>query len=128
MQRVSDTGRCSKRQLSRFICKFTVNSSPITSPHVFAVGATTVVAQAQDAVGNLSTSTCSFTVTVNDVQPPTVTCTSNKTVNVDAGVCTYTHSGTAWNATGSDNCTTVNFAYSLSGVTTGTGTSLNGQV
>ncbi|HEU5164683.1 MAG TPA: CHRD domain-containing protein [Chitinophagaceae bacterium] len=47
----------------------TVTVQP-TSGSFFAVGTTTVNARATDASGN--TSTCSFTVTVNDVEPPVI--------------------------------------------------------
>jgi gliding motility-associated-like protein len=50
----------------------------------------------------------------------------NQTVETDANECTYTHSGTAWDASASDNCGNTSVAYTLSGVTTGEGTSLSG--
>src|ERR1043165_7802119 len=100
----------------------TTGTGTTLSGRVFNKGVTTVTWTATD--GHSNTSNCSFTVTVNDNQNPSITCTTNKAVNSDAGVCTYTHSGTTWDATGSDNCSVINFAYSLSGVTTGTGTSL----
>ena len=44
---------------------------------------------------------CSFTVTVNDNQPPTISCPSNIVVSTDPGQCTATVSYTVTN---SDNC------------------------
>src|SRR5207249_2489139 len=48
-----------------------ISSSP-SSGFAFPVGATTVTSTARDSSGNAST--CSFTVTVNDTQPPQITC------------------------------------------------------
>ena len=45
----------------------------------FAVGTTTVSFRATDASNN--SATCSFTVTVNDIQAPTITCPANITAN-----------------------------------------------
>src|SRR5262249_43055103 len=44
----------------------------------FPVGTTTVTVTAADASGN--TNFCTFTVTVNDTQPPVITCPGNITV------------------------------------------------
>lgn len=59
------------------------------APTSFPKGDTTVTWTADDSCGN--TSTCSVTVTVNDTNPPVLTCTDVK-VNVDAGACTYASS------------------------------------
>ena len=57
-----------------------------------------------DASGN--TATCSFDVTVNDTQNPTITCVTDQTRNTNNGVCTYTVVGTEFNPTAfADNCT-----------------------
>ncbi|MEG4110219.1 HYR domain-containing protein, partial [Microcoleus sp. S13_C5] len=50
----------------------------------FNVGTTTVTATATNAVGS---SSCSFTVTVRDIQAPTISCPAPVIVNNDAGVC-----------------------------------------
>ncbi|MCC7465987.1 MAG: HYR domain-containing protein, partial [Saprospiraceae bacterium] len=55
--------------------------------------------------------------TMVDTIPPTLTCTTNKQVSCDTNQCSYTHSGIAWNAIGSDNCSGVTFTYFLSGAT-----------
>ncbi|MDX2360737.1 MAG: HYR domain-containing protein [Crocinitomicaceae bacterium] len=93
----------------------------------FNLGITTVTWTVTDGSGN--TVTCSFLVTVLDDQSPSIlSCGATGTQNVssDLGVCTYTYSGTAWDATASDNCSVASVAYSLSGATTGSGTSLDG--
>src|SRR5258706_7762727 len=65
---------------------------------------TTVVCTATDASGN--SSNCSFTVTVNDTEPPTITCPANVTISADIGSCDATGVKTAAGtplSTG-DNC------------------------
>jgi hypothetical protein len=73
---VSATDNCSS---------LTVVSSP-PSGSVFQKGTTTVTATATDAVGNMAS--CTFTVTVNDTQPPVITCPANITQVTDPGKCT----------------------------------------
>ncbi|MBI5857334.1 MAG: HYR domain-containing protein [Sphingobacteriales bacterium] len=76
----------------------TVTSSP-ASGSFFPVGTTTVTANS--SVGGAS---CSFTVTVNDTQPPTITCPSNIIVCGSQAV--------SYSATASDNCPGVTVSYS----------------
>ncbi|MBI3651458.1 MAG: HYR domain-containing protein [Acidobacteria bacterium] len=71
------------------------------SGSTFAKGVTTVNCTGSDAAGNPATP-CSFTVTVNDNQAPTLTCPANVTTSTDAGVCTAVV--TYANATAADNC------------------------
>jgi len=92
---------------------------------VFNIGTTTVSAQAVDA-SDLVSVPCTFDVVVSDPEAPVITCVGNQTVDTDAGFCSYTHSGIAWDATATDNCTVASITYVLSGATTGTGTTLNG--
>jgi|GEM_PF-2071340 len=92
----------------------------------FNLGETTVTWTVTDNAGN--TNTCSFTVTVEDNIAPEITCAPNQSVDVDADECSYTHSGTAWDAVATDNCSIATVNYELSGATTGTGTSLDGVV
>lgn len=70
-------------------CTTSITAAPVDPAHVsggtFLVGATTVVLQATDAAGNAST--CSFTITVVDDAPPTVTCPADLSVPADAGAC-----------------------------------------
>jgi hypothetical protein len=63
-----------------------VLTAGLTSGSNFPIGTTTVTYTAADAVGN--TSTCSFTVTVNDTANPTITCGPNVTATTGAGSCT----------------------------------------
>ncbi|MEQ1911071.1 MAG: HYR domain-containing protein, partial [Vicinamibacterales bacterium] len=73
------------------------------SGKVFLKGVTTVTWTAMDACGN--TSTCSFTVTVNDTELPVITCPANVSVSADASQCYATISlGTIGTATATDNC------------------------
>ncbi|HJQ24044.1 MAG TPA: HYR domain-containing protein [Blastocatellia bacterium] len=77
----------------------TVVSNP-PSGSAFPVGRTTVTSTATDVAGN--TSTCMFTVTVNDTQPPQITCPANVIKNTDPNLCTAVVSYAA--PTVSDNC------------------------
>lgn len=93
------------------------------SGSVFPVGVTVVT------VTSASTGqSCQFNITVLDKEAPSVVCTGTKTVQTDDNVCFYTHEGPGWDATGSDVCGTVNFSYTLNGASSGSGSSLNGQV
>ncbi len=51
-----------------------------------------------------------------------LTCVEDQAAATDPGVCTYTHEGTEWDATATDNFEVVSIQYVLSGATTGTGT------
>ncbi|MFN4256240.1 MAG: LamG domain-containing protein [Saprospiraceae bacterium] len=53
-------------------------------------------------MGNTSTVTCSFTVTVNDNEKPGITCADDVTINTTTGLCTGTT--TLTNPTVTDNC------------------------
>jgi gliding motility-associated-like protein len=95
----------------------------------FNLGTTIVTWTATDNAGNFVT--CDYTVTVEDTQDPIISSCGvigSETVVSDAGVCTYTHTGTGWDVEATDNCTTISVAYELTGATTGTGMSLAGQV
>lgn len=78
---------------------FTATCAP-ASGSFFPKGTTTVTC----TVNGFSGSTCMFTVTVNDTQPPTITCPAN--INVaGAATCPPTNSQTVTYAvTASDNC------------------------
>ncbi|MCX6272819.1 MAG: HYR domain-containing protein, partial [Bacteroidetes bacterium] len=78
----NDAGQCGavvNFSISSSVGCYQVSSVP-SSGSFFPVGTTTVIYQAVD--GNNNTSTCSFTVTVNDTEDPVVTC-KNKTVYLD---------------------------------------------
>jgi hypothetical protein len=77
----------------------TVQIAGLPSGSAFPVGVTTNIFQATDAVGN--TSTCSFTVTVVDNQPPAITCPANITTSTPIGSCTAVVNYTV---TATDNC------------------------
>lgn len=62
----------------------TVTCTP-ASGTFFPVGTTTVTCTASDSCGG--SAQCSFTVTVNDVEPPTIICPGNITQDNDPGVC-----------------------------------------
>jgi hypothetical protein len=90
-----------------------VVSSP-ASGSFFPVGTTTVTSTATDAAGN--TSTCSFTVRVNDTQAPAITCPANITATTPVGSCVATVNYTV---TSTDNCPGVTQA-SIGGQLSGT--------
>jgi hypothetical protein len=71
----------------------------IPSGGTFPVGTTTNTYQVTDPSGN--TASCSFTVTVNDTQNPTITCPANMTVTTPIGSCTAVANYTV---TAADNC------------------------
>ncbi|HXU35283.1 MAG TPA: HYR domain-containing protein [Blastocatellia bacterium] len=66
----------------------------------FSIGTTTVTCHATDASGNTSAN-CSFTVTVNDTENPTISCPANIVRSTDPGVCTAV---VTFVVTASDNC------------------------
>jgi uncharacterized repeat protein (TIGR01451 family) len=69
------------------------------SGFAFAKGTTTVTCTAANGV--LPNATCTFTVTVNDNQPPVLSGCTNQTINAGAGVCTAT---ATYAPTATDNC------------------------
>jgi hypothetical protein len=79
--------------------------TPTCSPasgSTFPKGTTTVTCSVSDASNNMSS--CSFTVTVQDTQPPTITCPPNITF-VAAATCPPTNSmPVSFTVTASDNC------------------------
>jgi hypothetical protein len=119
------TDNCSVASIVYVLTGETTGTGTSLNGVVFNQGVTTVTWTITDGSGN--TDVCSFTVTVEDNQNPVITCpVGDQIVNTDTDVCTYTHSGTAWNATATDNCSVASIEYVLSGVTTGSGTSLDG--
>jgi hypothetical protein len=67
------------------------NANGANASDTYPPGVTTVSYVVTDVHGN--SSTCSFTVTVNDNQVPIITCASDQPVTTDADSCFYTHSG-----------------------------------
>lgn len=91
----------------------------------FMVGTTTETYTVTDGADN--TATCSLDITVNDNEAPAITCPVSGTQNVCAPVGgTYSHPDNSWDATSAaDNCGgAVTLSYSLSGATSGSGTTL----
>ncbi len=86
----------------------TVASVP-ASGSLFPVGTTTVTSTATDAAGNKST--CTFTVKVNDVEAPTITCPANITVSNAANQC---GANVSFTPTASDNCAIASLSQSSS--------------
>ncbi|WP_217179230.1 HYR domain-containing protein [Gillisia limnaea] len=67
-------------------CDVTVEQTAgLTSGSQFPIGESTVTFTATDASGN--TSSCSFTITITDNDPPTILCPANIDMEVDAGIC-----------------------------------------
>ncbi len=73
--------------------------SGLYSGESFPVGTTTVEYQAVDAAGN--TSDCSFDVTVNDNENPTISCPADIATTTDPGVC---GAAVSFSVSTSDNC------------------------
>src|SRR6185369_13498404 len=65
----------------------------------FSVGTTVVTATASNVCGMAS---CTFSVTVNDVQKPSITCSTNIVLSADSGQCS--RSNVTYITTVSDNC------------------------
>lgn len=87
----NDEGKCGAivnypDPISEDRCDFfpTINCIP-PSGSFFPVGTTTVSCFTYDVSGNMSS--CCFTITVNDVEPPTISCPSDITVVADSGEC-----------------------------------------
>ncbi len=82
--------------------------TPVCTPptgSTFPKGVTTVGCTVSDGAGN--TANCSFTVTVNDMQPPSITCPSNIVTGNTAGQCSAV---VTFMATAMDNCPGVGVA------------------
>jgi hypothetical protein len=77
---------------------YRIGNTAITSPRVFPLGTTTVVATALNAAGYDS---CSFKVIVRDVERPVITCPANITLPNAPGQCGAI---ATFSATATDNC------------------------
>ena len=87
---------------------------------VFIKGVTTVSWAVTDLKGNVST--CTFNVTISDDDNPTLVCKTNTVVSTTGNTCKYTAVGNEFDLTSnSDNCGISTKTYTLSGSTTGTG-------
>jgi len=83
--------------------------------HIFNKGVTTVTYTATDGAGN--SATCSFAVTVNDVEAPVVTCTGDINADNTAGTCSALI--TIPDAVINDNCEVVTLTWAMTGSTEG---------
>ncbi len=101
---VTGSDNCSNWSIQRI--------SGLQSGALFPVGSSTVIWKNTDGAGN--SSTCSFTVTVNDAQLPTITCPVNLTANAAMGSCAATVNYN--NPVAADNCTTVILSHVSGGV------------
>lgn len=87
------------------------DNQPLSAP--YPKGTTTITWTATDSSGNQSS--CSQTITVNDTEPPAITCPANISTSTEPGTCSaHVATGTA---TATDNC----------GSTTVTGTRSDGR-
>ncbi|MBK7094708.1 MAG: HYR domain-containing protein [Saprospiraceae bacterium] len=94
---------------------------------VFQKGVTTVMWTVGDAAGN--SSSCTFTVTVDDNEAPVVTCVIDQVKSTNATICTYTATGAEFDpVTKTDNCGITTQSYTLNGGAAVIGTTLNGVV
>jgi len=75
-----------------------------------------ITLKAVDGYGNEST--CETTLEVADNTAPVITCVPNTIKDADAGVCTYTVQGTEFDATATDNCSSLTPINSLNGTST----------
>jgi large repetitive protein len=108
------TDNCSIQSMT--ISKYSFNCANI--------GANTVTLTVTDVSGNSATCTSSVTV-VDNLAPVFTSCPPNPAPSCADNATSYTKVGTSWDALATDNCT-FSLVYTLSGSTTGTGTSLNG--
>jgi hypothetical protein len=106
-------GQCSASNVTFVVtatdnCVVTNLVSVPASGSTFPLGVTTVTNTATDAGGN--TASCTFTVTVQDVQSPTLNCPANITVGTAGGGCA---SNVTFSVTASDNCGSVSSLVSV---------------
>jgi hypothetical protein len=86
------------------------------STATFQKGATNVIWQATDAAGNIQT--CSFRVTVNDTEAPTMTCPAAMSLSTATNTCSAV--ATYMNPSFTDNCApTTGTAIRISGLVSG---------
>jgi hypothetical protein len=109
---------CSVTTLTWAMTGATVATSPATGinnvgTYTFNLGTTTVTYTVRDAAGN--SATCSYTVTVIDNINPTISCPSNVTANVTAGLCNA--SVVTTNPVTADNCSVTTLTWAMTGAT-----------
>ena len=98
----------------------TIQTAGLPSGSTFPGGVTTNTFKVTDASGN--STTCSFTITINDIDLPLVACKGNQHRVAVASMCTYTTIGTEFDPiSSSDNCAITATTYTMTGVTSGSG-------
>ncbi|MGS2725040.1 HYR domain-containing protein [Psychroserpens sp. BH13MA-6] len=93
----------------------TTQTAGLSSGSMFPLGTTTNTFEVVDAYGN--STTCSFNITVEDTEAPTITCPSDIIQNTDAGYC-----GAIVNfavPTATDNCSATVSINQLNGLSSG---------
>ena len=94
----------------------TVSGSGDASSTAFNLGVTTLQYKSEDAAGNADS--CSFTITVNDSTPPSISCPANVVLAANASC--QAASGTHAPTSVSDNCSS-DTTWTMTGATTGLG-------
>ncbi|GHC56745.1 HYR domain-containing protein [Ulvibacter litoralis] len=92
------------------------NGTATIAGEILPIGVTTVVWTVDD--GNGQSATCTTVITVEDNEAPMITCVADDTRDTDAGVCQYTVVGTEFDATFTDNCTSVTITNDFNGTAT----------
>ncbi len=128
----TDAGQCSATNVSLGNATTADNcgvaSVSNNAPATYLKGNTTVIWTVTDIHGNTATAT--QLVTVEDHESPVIVCPviTNAARSMNSGTCTYIAVGGEFDATATDNCGVSTLIYTLSGSTTGTGTTLSGAV
>ncbi|TDU42625.1 HYR domain-containing protein, partial [Gelidibacter sediminis] len=85
----------------------------------FPVGVTTVTYQEYDNLtNNPQSAICTFSVTVKEYIPPTISCIADQTKSSDADFCFYTVIGTEFDPVANDDCGIASLTNSLNGGST----------
>jgi hypothetical protein len=111
---------CEVTKLTWCMSGATTGDSPsfginVVGTTTFNIGVTTITYTVRDASGR--SSSCCFTVTVEDNQPPVVNCPDNITYTISNNNCSKRIN--VPNPTFSDNCSCVSLSWCMTGATTG---------
>lgn len=101
------------------VISYTENGNSVTPGSFFTIGTHTIVATSTNAIG---TSSCTFTITINDTEKPNINPPANQVV------CANTNGNNIFTipaATTADNCGVATVAYAVTGAVSRTGTGLN---
>src|SRR6185436_2095307 len=104
-----DPGQCGRSNVTFLVtatdnCSVTNLVSVPSSGSTFPVGVTTVTNIATDAGGNQAV--CTFTVTINDTEPPVITCPTNLVLTAEPDQCG--RSNVTFVVSAGDNCSVTN--------------------